>query len=218
MHIIFCVTNDIVTDQRIHRITLSLSRRPAEILITGVSLPGSLPLPAMHYKPHRITVIFRKGSLFYACYNVRLFFYLLFKRADLLVANDLDTLPAVSLAAWLKRKPLVYDSHEYFTGLPELVNRPVTRKIWEFLEALLLPHVKYASTVSKSIAAEYRRRYGITMEVIRNLPKRILTVPERIDESPEGISTIIYQGALNMGRGLELVLMAMQYANNCRLV
>lgn len=218
MRIIFCVTNDIVTDQRIHRITLSLSQRPAEILVTGISLPGSLPLPATHFTPRRLAIIFSKGPFFYACYNVRLFFFLLFKRADLLVANDLDTLPAVSLVAWLKRRPLVYDSHEYFTGLPELVNRPVTRKVWEVIEVLLLPHVKFASTVSDSIAAEYSKKYGLTMEVIRNLPKRIPKVPERLNESPGGVRTIIYQGALNMGRGLELALKAMQYANNCRLV
>ena len=82
-------------------------------------------------------------------------------------------LPAVFLASRIKRLPVVYDSHEYFTELPELVGRKWVKKIWESIEAIILPHIKYAYTVSASIAAEYKQKYGINMEVIRNLPFRL---------------------------------------------
>jgi hypothetical protein len=42
-------------------------------------------------------------------------------------ANDLDTLLPAFIAAKLKRKKLVYDAHEFFTQVPELIHRPITQ-------------------------------------------------------------------------------------------
>ena len=75
-----------------------------------------------------MNMLFKKGPLFYAEYNLRLFFLLLLTKADVLVANDLDTLPAVFLASRIRRLPVVYDSHEYFTEVPELVGRKISEK------------------------------------------------------------------------------------------
>lgn len=219
MRIILCVTNDIVTDCRIGRVAASLLKLPATITIIGLSLPNSPVLPDYPYKTKRFRLVFRKGPLFYAEFNIRLFFRLLFTPADLLVANDLDTLAAVYAASFFKRLPVVYDSHEYFTELPELVDRPLVKKIWTLLESSLLPRIRYASTVSPSIASEYRRKYGINMHVVRNLPYRMerLPVPEvslrRHDEK-----IIMYQGSLNSGRGLETAIRAMNYTEHAILI
>jgi glycosyltransferase involved in cell wall biosynthesis len=170
------------------------------------------------YQAHRMRLFFKKGPLFYCEYNFRLFFYLLFTKSDILVANDLDSLPAVFLASKIKRYPLVYDSHEYFTELPELVNRRSVRKIWELIEALLLPGLKHAYTVSPSIAKAYQKKYGLRMHVIRNLPCRTkaIEIEPTIRHGKEKI--LIYQGALNMGRGLESAIRAMQYVEHASLV
>jgi glycosyltransferase involved in cell wall biosynthesis len=178
-------------------------------VLIGRILPESRPLERT-YLTCRMKLLFRRGPLFYFEYNVRLFFCLLFLKIDVFVANDLDTLLANYLASRIKRKPLIYDSHEYFTEVPELVNRPRVKAIWEKIEKALVPKVNAAYTVCESIAEVYRTKYGVDFKVVRNLPLRATTesIADRISNSPK---VILYQGALNLGRGLEDTIKAMHF-------
>jgi len=140
-------------------------------------------------------------------------------KPDLLISNDLDTLPACYLVSRLRRIPLIYDSHELFTQMPELIQRKQVQAVWKWIERKLVPKVRYAVTVNESIATIYRRLYGTPFRVVRNMPERKLC-PSK-EETGTGIrdgQTIIYQGALNVGRGLELMIDAMQYVQEARLV
>lgn len=216
--IILCVTNDLVTDCRVNRIASSLVNLQAQVLVIGRVFPGSMELTDFPCPVLRMKMIFRKGPLYYAEYNIRLFFRLLFVKTSVLVANDLDTLPAAFLVSKIRGLPLVYDSHEYFTEVPELVGRKWIKRTWEMLEALMLPHIQFAYTVSASIAEEYRRKYGIPMQVIRNLPTKSENLQPQMLLRKNREHLIIYQGSLNMGRGLELAIRAMQYMDNTRLI
>jgi glycosyltransferase involved in cell wall biosynthesis len=209
--IIVSVTNDLAGDQRVHRVCLTLKSMGFDILLIGRRLQTSSPMPGRTYGTSLMRLLFRKGPLFYAEYNFRLFLLLLFSRFDLLLSNDLDTLPANWLAAKLKHKPLVYDSHEYFTEVPELVGRRQVQKIWEWLERRLVPGVDQAYTVSKSIADVYLEKYKIPFQVVRNLPLPVAAGKKSADKEPGPLFTIIYQGALNKGRGLEQAIYAMKY-------
>ena len=106
-------------------------------------------------------MIFKRGFLFYKFFNIRLFFFLLFHKYDLLVSNDLDTLLPNFLVSKLKGLPLVYDSHEYFTGVPEIQNRPFVKWVWKSIEKLYFPGLKNVMTVSESIASQYEKEYGV---------------------------------------------------------
>ncbi|MFC2112607.1 glycosyltransferase [Bacteroidota bacterium] len=216
--IIIAVTNDLVVDQRVHRTAASLVQQGANVLVIGRQLPGSQDTGSRPYRIRRMRLLLRKGPLFYACFNFRLFLLLLFRKADLLLSNDLDTLLACFLASRIKGWPLVYDSHEYFTEVPELAGRKCARNTWKRIEKRLLPRLRFSYTVSRSVANAYRELYGIEMEVIRNLPLTEREEPRRPDLlecGPQRI--IIYQGALNVGRGLELMISAMQYLDNYQL-
>jgi glycosyltransferase involved in cell wall biosynthesis len=219
MHIILAVTNDISTDQRVIRVAHTLQKMKARITIIGRHFRYTHPDAEQPFRAIRMRLIFNKGPLFYAEYNTRLLFRLLVMKGDILVSNDLDTLPAVYVASVIKNTALIYDSHEYFTEVPELRNRRFIRRIWEKIESRMLPHIHFSSTVSTPIADAYFNKYAIRMEVIRNLPFRRTpgTAPE-IQLRKKSEKIIIYQGVLNMGRGLELAIKAMQYNENMKLV
>lgn len=213
--IFIAVTNDLVTDNRVHKVSTSLSKSGAEITLIGRKIKKSNYTISRPYNTKLFSLTFHKGPLFYANYNLRLFFYLLFNSFDILVANDLDTLLASYLASRIKRKKLVYDSHEYFTEVPELVNRNFPKKVWLTIEKFILPKLKAAYTVSDSIAETYKKLYGLEMEVIRNVPQK-----SDVDsvENYNNPKIILYQGSLNVGRGLEHIISAMEYLSNAKLI
>ena len=205
-----------VTDNRVHKVCSTLVKMGFQIILVGRELPNGLKLEDRIYSTRRFRLLFTKGPLFYACFNIRLFLFLLFSKFDVLVSNDLDTLPANFLISRLKNKPLVYDSHEYFTEVPELVNRPGVKRIWELLERMMVPHIRYAITVCQSIAGIYTEKYKVPFQVVRNFPP---ATNEKKMKLSEGIDNfIIYQGALNVGRGLETAIRSMNYLEGVRLV
>ena len=206
-----------MTDNRVHKVAGSLQKMGFEPVLIGRLLPESHAVDR-DYQTHRMKLLFRKGAKFYLEYNIRLFFHLLKSEIDVFVSNDLDTLPANYLASRIKRKPLVYDSHEYFTEVPELIGRPVVKSIWTWLEKLLVPRVDAAYTVCDSIAEVYHDLYKVDFKVVRNLP--VCSEVERLEhqEKSEGQTKIIlYQGALNLGRGVGPTIRAMQYLEGAEL-
>ncbi len=66
-------------------------------------------------------------------------------------------MPGTQLSAFLWRKPLVYDSHEYFLGMAGMDQKPLRRHIWKAVEKILFHRVKYAYTVCDSVRNLYRR-------------------------------------------------------------
>ena len=177
----------------------------------GRLLRSSKPLER-DYQTHRIKLLFNKGFLFYAEFNFRLFFWLLFKKSSVYHSNDLDTLLAMWIVAKINRKPIVYDSHEYFTGVPEIKNRPFVKWFWEGIEGNIFPKLKYVFTVNESISNLYYESYGIRAEVLRNLPlKKSITKTKSREELglPLNKKVVILQGAgINIDRGAEELLEA----------
>jgi len=220
--VIVSVINDLVTDQRVHRTCLTLTENGYEVLLVGRLLKHSLKVPSRPYSNFRMQLLFTKGVPFYMEFQIRLFFFLLFHKADLLFSNDLDTLLPNYIISKLKNVPLIYDSHEYFTGVPELQDHPVKRGIWKSLEKLLIPRLKYMFTVNDSIAKLYKDEFGIDVKVMRNLPmKRVL--PVKATRESLGIPTnkniILLQGAgININRGAEEAVQAMAHLNDCLLL
>lgn len=193
-----------------------------DVLLVGRRQRKSPPMDIRPYKSHRMKLIFEKGPLFYAEYNMRLFLFLLFHRANCLLSNDLDTLLPNFWISRLKRIKLIYDSHEYFTEVPELVNRPKVQKVWKRIEEYVVPKLPEMITVCKSIADMFHEKYGIDVHVIRNIPMRkMLPSPatrEEVGLDPEKHILLLQGSGINIHRGSEELVEAMRYLDDCQLV
>lgn len=205
---IVSVTNDLYTDNRVHKVCTFLHENGYEVLLVGRKRTSSVELSPRPYATKRLRLLFEKGAAFYAFFNLRLFFFLLTKKCDVLVSNDLDTLLANYMAQKFKRNcRLVYDSHEYFTEVPELVSRPKVQRIWLRIEKWIFPKLEYVYTVNNSIANIYSKLYQKEIRVVRNISQR--WKPENLKSKqeldiPENTPLIILQGAgINVDRGAE---------------
>lgn len=201
-NILFSVTNDLNSDQRMWRICHSLRNAGYNVSLVGRQLPDSRPLPTRPYQQHRMRLFFLKGPFFYVEFNFRLFLFALGSKVDAYSAVDLDSLPAMWLVSVLKKQPLVYDAHEIFTEVPEIKPGGIKQRIWKALEGFLLRRVKSAYTVNHSLAQWYKNQYGLQMAVVRNMP-----VIRELPVNQVG-EFILYQGAINAGRGIEALLEA----------
>jgi glycosyltransferase involved in cell wall biosynthesis len=218
--IILTVTNDLTYDQRMQKICRTLVAHHYEVELVGRQRAASVPLGKEHYKQTRLSCWFDKGKLFYLEYNIRLFLYLLFTPAEAICAVDLDTIVPAVLAAKLKGSKTIYDAHEYFTEVPEVVRRPTIKKIWLWVERKFVPHIDLAYTVSPAIAGLFTEKFRKDFHVIMNVPMEENREPgtknkeENTGKQEERAETVLlYQGALNEGRGLEHLIEAMKEIN-----
>lgn len=200
----FLTFGDIPYDQRMQRIWLTLSNAGFEISIFARNVT-KLPVDSFPYKIVRYDPIFKQGFLSYAEYNLRALYYLLTRKVQYLCCVDLDTLPAGVVKKMFGKIHLVYDAHEYFTESPEIVQRPGLKKCWEKIADFTIPRVDTAYTVSQSIASELTNRYHVKFGLIRNLPMTIKSEVVFVKKE----QYILYQGALNLGRGLEQLILSM---------
>ncbi len=215
--ILVSVTTDLVTDQRVNKVCSSLSNAGYDICVIGRELKNSLPLQARAYKTVRLKLWFEKGALFYAEFNIRLFFYLLFRKSDILLANDLDTLLPNYLISKLKRIPLAYDNHEYFTGMPELLKRPRVRAVWKAIEKNIFPKLKYLYTDNDAKKKLFEDEYHVLVKVVKNVPVYTPIVEQATSTIifPTDKKILIYQGiGINIHRGAEELTEAMQYLDD----
>lgn len=215
--IIVSVTTDLSTDQRVDKVCATLHKNGFEVILIGRKLKNSIPLNR-NYKTKRIKLLFNNGFLFFAEFNLRLFFVLLFSKKDLLLSNDLDTLLPNYLVSILQKKKIVFDSHELFPEIPELLEKPFVKKCWSNLERFIVPKLKNNYTVCNSIADYYAEKYNSNFKTILNLPTKKEIEFGAFPFETENKKIIIYQGAINVGRGLELMIDAMIFLDNCIFV
>lgn len=208
--IIVSVISDIVTDQRVQKECNTFHKMGYDVLLLGRKSKNTFLLNELDYKVIRFPNLFRRGPLMYLIFNIQLFFFLLFKKADVLWANDLDTLFPNFIISRLKKSKLVYDSHEYFTLS---VYKKTSRKIWALLENYLFPRLKNVITVNNSIMDVYEKKYNVHITVIRNVPYKYLK-NEQVEKVllPTDKKILVMQGiGLNENRGAEEAVLTMQF-------
>jgi glycosyltransferase involved in cell wall biosynthesis len=232
--LIFTVTNDLSYDQRMQRICTSLATNGYDVLLVGRKKYASIPLNNQPFRQKRLNCLFQKGPAFYIEYNFRLFFYLLFLKMDVICAIDLDTILPCYFVSIVRTKQRVYDAHELFTEMKEIVERPSVLKMWRSIERFTVPKFRNGYTVNQSLVDELNRRYGVNYKVVRNLP--VMQITRYVENNEQGTRNIeqgtvnqqqgtnnekretrngfiIYQGAVNEGRSFETIIPAMKNVN-----
>jgi len=223
---IVSVTNDLTTDQRVDRTCRTLVKAGYEVTLVGRMRTNSKKTNPRSYRMHRMRLVFDKGPLFYAEYNFRLLLFLCLHRKSLLVSNDLDSLPANYIAFLLSLlvskiipQPLIHlhDCHEYFRGVPELTGRNRVTAIWKWIEDRIFPKLTRVIAVNNSVAKLYEEEYGNSIQVARNVPykkPRQGTVAKSTLGIREDQKVILYQGAVNVDRGVEEAILAMKHISS----
>jgi len=206
--IICTVTNDLNYDQRMIRICTSLAGAGYDVTLIGFLRKKSQPLVERPFRQVRLPVIAEQGKLLYLHYWIRLFFFLLFSKADILCAIDLDTILPVYWASLLRGKKRVYDAHEIFTDLKEVISRPPVHKMWTWIGNYTVPCFPVGYTIGECYAEEFKKRYGVNYGIVRNAT---MLKPLQIPPKPEKF--ILYQGWVNVGRCFEQLIPAMQQVN-----
>jgi len=187
------------------RICKTLCENNFQVSIVGRQLQQSVPLELKPYEQIRLQCFFNKGKAFYIEYNLRLFWFLLFYKADIFCAIDLDTIVPVFWTSFLKGKKRVFDAHEYFEEVPEVVGRKSVQWVWRLVARIYVKRFHACYTVSQSLAEIFEQHYLKHFEVVRNVPH---LVSERNTAERK---YLLYQGALNEGRGLEALIAAMHH-------
>ncbi len=209
--IIFTVTNDLTYDQRMQKICRSMCAAGYTAQLVGRELSTSKPLTAEPFEQTRLSCFFNKGKLFYIEYNIRLFIFLLFVKYDALCAIDLDTIVPVYHAGKLRGAKLAYDAHEYFTEVPEVIRRPKVQKVWQWVERNYVPKFDVIYTVSPTLAKLFAEDYNKEVGMVMNVPVLQEQSESPVTRLPSPVPYLLYQGALNEGRGLEHLIQAMQH-------
>ncbi len=128
---------------------------------------------------------------------------------DLIVANDVETLP---LAFRLKKSDskLIFDAHEYSPRQFEdrLWWRILFQPLNVFLCTKYIPQTDGMITVSKSLADEYEKHFGKKPIVITNAAnysdlKPVKTTP--------GTIKLVHQGSVGRSRKIELIIGMMEF-------
>ena len=229
--LVFAVTTDLNYDQRMQRVCGSLAQAGYEVELIGWKRKYSLPLKVQPYRQYRLCGWFQHGKLFYLEYTIRLLGYLLRRRAEVWCCIDLDSALPMYIRSIIGNQLFVYDAHELFTEVPEVVGRPRVQRVWQWVENIIVPRTQLRYTVGPSLARLFEQRHpGYPFAVVRNVPVRLENgdkllggLPEHLTEEAASISAqapstshqvpytpiLLYQGVLNVGRGLAQLVAAM---------
>jgi glycosyltransferase involved in cell wall biosynthesis len=101
-----------------------------------------------------------------------------------------------------------------FPEVPEVTHRKLVKAVWTKIEDRIFPHLKNAYTVCQSIADIYNRKYGINMQVVRNIPSAEQTTQTQPAIDAQGKKILLYQGAVNVGRGIEWIIDTLPYLDD----
>lgn len=132
------------------------------------------------------------------------------KSFDLILANDIDTLPLAFDLRTSTNTRIVFDAHEYAPRHFEdkLVWRIFFQPLYLHLCKTLIPKVDAMFTVGKGLADEYEKNFAVRPTIITNAARFHDIKP---GQPAANKIRLIHHGIANASRRLELMIEMMQY-------
>jgi glycosyltransferase involved in cell wall biosynthesis len=216
--ILMLLTNSYEPDPRVRQEALALIRMGCSVKI--LAWDRDLKSPVSQYmegvEVQRVFLPSKHGRgntqiFFYAWLYLKMFWKAWCEPFDVVHCHDLDTLPLGFMVGKLKRKPIVYDSHESFTDMLEGSVHPRVRKALVHLENFFIRRIDLLITVGEKLRQHFVER-GARHSVVVGNWKRLeeyartdaqnLEVRRRLS-IPDGALTVVCITQLLNGRKLD---------------
>lgn len=131
---------------------------------------------------------------------------------DIIIANDIDSLPLALCISNGSKTKIIFDAHEYAPKEFEdvLYWRILFQRYKEYLCKKYICRSDAMMTVSEGISKEYEKNYGMPSIVVNNSPEYKEITPRKVDERN---IKIIFHGGANPSRKIENMIKMMDYLN-----
>lgn len=197
-------TSEIFHDTRILNEAEVLSKK-YELTILARKYPGQKSqrfpfkiklISFFHLRPFQLNIFSSLFSLIKAAFR---------ENPDIYHAHDLDGLLCVFPAALIKRKVLIYDSHELWSDTYPFSNLRGIQWLLPILEKMLIWRVQKGITVNQTIAQYLSRKYNKEFTAVYNISRvsKIQRTSLNLRKLFPNKKIILHLGAADEGRGME---------------
>ena len=139
-------------------------------------------------------------------------------RPNILHCHDIHTLPIGVLAKWLINCKLVYDAHEIYEEVPQVLQDKNKLRSFRRIHFFCQKYIDKFITINPSIADWYKKKYPCLPEptVIMNATSlsNLFEYDGRLHEAAglaSDVNILLYQGGFSMHRGLDYLLKSAEY-------
>ncbi|MFZ5948161.1 MAG: glycosyltransferase family 4 protein [Stygiobacter sp.] len=162
----------------------------------------------------------KQGSLFfYLSFILKLFFSISKTKADIYFAEDIYTLPLIVFWGKLRKAKIFYNSREIYAFIGGLRNRPILQKFITSIEKYFIQKVDLVLTTGEMDTEFLKNFYHLDNVItVRNIP--LYQSPtfnfdfRKKYNIPNEKKILLYQGILIDGRGIAIVIRALQKIQN----
>jgi glycosyltransferase involved in cell wall biosynthesis len=136
------------------------------------------------------------------------------EKSDIFIAEDVYTLPLMTIIAKLKKKKIYYDCRELYPFLAGLRNKRTIQMLIRIIERIFIKRVDVVIATGPMDVQFIQHYYKITNPILlRNLPK-LKTVDNTVNlkqklNIPLDSKILLYQGVIFEGRGIQKTIEAM---------
>lgn len=214
--ILIIVFNNIKTDVRVLRQINTLKNEYFVSLISygGEAIEGiemiNIPRVTMPFHRKVMGVVFLLTHLYrWAYQQIYRYKYLEsikeLKDFDLILANDIETLPLAFSLKGNSGTKVIFDAHEYATRQFENDRkwRILFKGFNEYISGKYIPKVNAMITQNKLFASEFENEYGVTAEIMINAPEFQNISVKTVDMKN---IRIVHHGIYNTTRNIEKLL------------